>query len=70
LRIALLAFGAVTACVAAAALMLMVLPTPHTRAHYLIAGTSPTIAGLIALLARTHRERTRPRRMAVRRVSL
>jgi len=61
LRIALTAFAAAVGCVAAAALFLMVLPTPHTRAHYLIAGTAPSIAGLIALLARTERERKRAR---------
>jgi hypothetical protein len=45
----------------AAALLLMVLPRPHTRVHYLVAGTAPAIAGLLALLARTQRERARSR---------
>ena len=52
-----LALGAAVGLVAAAMLLLMVLPAPHTRAHYLIAGTAPTLAALLALLARTHRER-------------
>ena len=69
LRIALTAFGAVTGCVLAAVLLLLVLPAPHTRTQYLIAGTAPTTIGLIAILLRTQRERSRPRGMAVRRPS-
>lgn len=61
LRIALWAFAATAICMMAAALILMVLPRPHTRFHYLVAGTAPAIAGLLALLARTQRERTRSR---------
>ena len=67
LRIALAASGSAAALIGAAALLLMVLPVPHTRAHFLIAGTAPTIAALIALLARTHKDRTRPRSLTVRR---
>jgi hypothetical protein len=69
MRIALLAFGATAGLIAAAALLLMVLPTPHTRAHYLIAGTTPTLAALLALMARTQRERKRPQGFAVRRAA-
>jgi hypothetical protein len=66
-RIALLAFLAAVGCIASSALLLMVLPNPHTRAHYLVAGTAPTVAGLIVLLARTHRERARMDTLGVRR---
>ena len=69
LRIALVAFGATVGLIAAAALLLMVLPAPHTRAHYLVAGTAPTLAALFALLARTQRERNRPQGFAVRRAA-
>jgi hypothetical protein len=54
---------------AASGLLLMVLPPPHGRIHYLIAGTAPVIAGLIALRAHTERLRTQPRAQAVRRGS-
>lgn len=68
MRIALGAFGAAVWCLMAAALILMVLPRPHPRVHYLIAGTAPAVAGLLALLARTQRERARSRsRWVVRR---
>ena len=67
LQIALLACGAAAGLVGAAALLLMILPTPHTRAHYLIAGTAPTFAALLALLARTQQKRKRWRSFAVRR---
>ena len=67
LRIALMAFAAAVCCVMAAALLLMVLPPPHTRTHFLVAGTAPSIAGLVALLARTERDRARSRRPLVRR---
>lgn len=69
LHIALLALGAAVALVAAALLLLMVLPAPHARGHYLIAGTAPTLAALLALLARTHRDRKHTRGFAVRRAA-
>jgi hypothetical protein len=69
LQIALLAFGATAGLIGAAALLLMVLPMPHTRAHYLIAGTAPTLAALLALLARTQQERKRTRNFTVRRAT-
>ena len=49
--------------------MVMVLPKPHTRPHYLLAGTAPVTLGLAALLARTQRERARIRPMPVRRAT-
>ena len=67
LRIALMAFAAAVGCVMAAALLLMVLPQPHTHAHYLVAGTAPSIVGLLALMSRTQRDRARTRRLVVRR---
>ena len=66
---ALLALAASAGLVAAAVLLLIVLPAPHTRAHYLIAGTAPSLAGLSALLARTQRDRKHPKSFAVRRAS-
>lgn len=68
LRVLLIAFLAAVACVASAALILMILPAPHTRIHYLLAGTSPAVAGMVALLARTERERRQTRRCVVRRM--
>jgi hypothetical protein len=61
LQIASLAFGAAAGLIGSAALLLMVLPAPHPRAHYLIAGTAPTLAALLAVLARTQQERKRTR---------
>jgi hypothetical protein len=69
LRIAFMAFAAAAGCVAGAVLLLMLLPKPHTRAHYLIAGMTPTVAGLIAMLVHIQRERARPRSWVVRRAS-
>ena len=69
LHIVLLALGAAVGLAAAALLLLMVLPTPLTRAHYLIAGTAPTLAALLALLARTQRDRKQTRGFAVRRAA-
>jgi hypothetical protein len=53
--------------IGAAALLLMILPAPHTRAHFLIAGTAPTLLALIALLAWTRKDHIRPRSLNVRR---
>ena len=68
LRVALVAFMAMTAFVASSALLLLVLPAPHTRGHYLLAGTAPTVAGLLAMLVWTQRQRGKVRPMPVRRV--
>lgn len=67
LRIALVASGSAAALIASAALLLLILPAPHSRAHYLIAGTAPTLIALGALLARTHKDRTHMRSLTVRR---
>ena len=67
-RIALIAFAALAVFVASSALLLMVLPSPHTRAHYLLAGTAPTVIGLLAALVRTQRDRGKVRSLPVRRV--
>ena len=69
LRIALTAFAAIAGCVAGAVLLLLLMPKPHTRVHYLIAGMTPTILGLVAMLVWVQRERTRPRSWVVRRVT-
>jgi hypothetical protein len=69
LRIAFTAFGAAAGCVAGAVVLLMLLPRPHTRAHYLIAGMTPTVLGLFGMLVWIQRERTRPRSWVVRRAT-
>jgi hypothetical protein len=69
LRIAFTAFGAATACVAGAVLLLMLLPKPHNRAHYLIAGMTPTVLGLFGMAVWIQRVRTRPRSWVVRRAT-
>jgi hypothetical protein len=69
LRIAFTAFSAVAACIAGAVLLLMLLPKPHSRAHYLIAGMTPTILGLFGMSVWIQRERTRPRSWVVRRAT-
>jgi len=66
LRIALLSFAAIAGFVTASALLLFVLPAPHTRVQYLFAGTAPTVMGLLWMLAQAHRERSRPRSWAMR----
>ena len=65
-RALLLAGGAGVIVLAAAVGILALLPFPHTRAHYLIAGSSPALAGLIALLAHARWECIRMRRWAAR----
>ena len=48
--------------------ILGLLPAPHTRIHYLIAGTTPTGIGLAAAIVWVERQRLR-RRKPVRRVT-
>ena len=48
--------------------ILGVLPVPHTRIHYLIAGTTPTGIGLAVAIVWVERQRLR-RRRPVRRVT-
>jgi hypothetical protein len=65
-RIALLAIALAFSFTALALAVLTVLPAPHTRAHYLLAGTTPTCIGLVAALV-WERRRIRPLAQSVRR---
>ena len=58
-------------CTFAAIVMsvLGLLPSPHTRFHYLIAGTIPTCLGLVSARIWLERKRLQLRKLAVRRVS-
>jgi hypothetical protein len=58
-RVALLAVTLVFSFTALVLAVLSVLPTPHTRAHYLLAGTTPTCIGLVAALVWNERQRAR-----------
>jgi hypothetical protein len=68
-RLALWAVGVVAAFAVMAMVLLLLLPAPHTRGHYLAAGTVPT--GILLLIAkvRLERERARPRGLAVRHIT-
>jgi hypothetical protein len=67
-RVALLAVALVFSFAALVLGVLSILPAPHTRTHYLIAGTTPTCIGLVAALVWIERKRIRPMTV-VRRVS-
>jgi hypothetical protein len=68
-RLALWCAGLAAVFAAMVMLMLLLLPAPHTRGHYLAAGTAPTGILLLAAKIRLDRERARPRGAAVRHVT-
>ena len=68
-QIAMLLIGIAVTFAAIVLVVLGLLPTPHTRIHYLIAGTTPTGLGLLAARAWIERQRLRTRGLTVRRVS-
>ena len=67
-RVALLGLGTALTFAAIVLVVLRLLPSPHTRIHYLIAGTTPTGLGLLAAKAWIERTRFRPRGLPVRRI--
>ncbi len=60
-QIGLMVIGMALAFAAIVVVVLRLLPLPHTRLHYLIAGTTPTGLGLIAARVLIERKRFRPR---------
>src|SRR5690349_20583377 len=59
----------VTCSFATVVAALGLLPSPHTRFHYLIAGTIPTCLGLVSARIWLERKRLQFRKFAVRRAS-
>ena len=59
-----LAISMALAFAAIVALALRLLPAPHTRIHYLIAGTIPTGLGVLSAIAWIEYRRFKPRRTA------
>jgi hypothetical protein len=60
-RIAMLTAGLAVTFTAIVLMVLRLLPAPHTRTHYLIAGSAPTGIGLLAALIWVERKRFRRR---------
>ena len=69
MRVLFSALAAALGLIFAAVLLLVILPTPHTRLHYMVAGLGPALVVLLVIGARTERDRARVQRWDARRVT-